>query len=515
MEADPVTDAPVVRVELFEDRAAVVRTIASVAAGRQVLRVGPVSPLVRARAVSFPGSTDLVVEDVTVTREVRRRRDADPDDLQALEAEWRTVHDRALAAADATQRATERSQRASAAVEAAHGLAPRAFVESDDLGAWVQTLRQLHTAHRDARADALSTQRDAKKIHRELTAVRARLDAARQGRPTAQAWLGVHVVAAQPGPITLRYVVPCAVWRPMHRAQLASVNRGAADDTVDWELRAMCWNATGEDWTGVQLVCSTARPGDHANPPDLMDDRVHTQRRDAQVVVDVRDEAVHVARESDSRAAGSVLGVDDGGEPRTFLCPAPVDLPSDGLPVQVPLDAWSSPATVAWQALPERSSQVVCRTTQVNAGTRPLLAGPVELVRDGEAVGRSQVALVPPNEPFSMGWGSHDGLRIVRRREHEVEHARVTGRQTHTFTVTVRVSHTGDTPVTVQLDERVPVSELKQVSIDGPRSKPPLTQRPDADGRCRWVITLQPATTRTLELSYSVEASASVTLPFR
>ncbi len=504
----------VVKVELFEDRAAVTRRVHIPGQGRHVVVLAGLTPLVREQAVSFPGRGGFVVEDIGVERIRLRRTDADPEAIVAIEVEHRAAEERLRELRAAQRRAQERQKRATASLEAARGIAPRAWVKSDDAESWVDALRSLADAATESSGEHTRLAAEVRELEAEVERLAGRLATAREGTSVIEGRLRLAVLAEAGGEMLVRYVVPCAVWRPMHRAVLSTVDRGAEADGVGWEVRASCWNATGEDWHDVELVCSTARPGDHANPPRLVDDRVRVQTRATEVVVEARDETVQLAREQAGRAAVEIPGVDDGGEPRTFTAQRPVTLPSDGRPVQVVLESWAAPARVRWQAFPELSSAVVLRSTQENAGTRPLLAGPVELVRNGEAVGRGEVKLVPPGEPFSLGWGSHDGLRLVRRRDHEVERAMITGTQTHSFTVTLRISHLGDAPVRLEVKERVPVSEVKEVTVNMPKAEPALTEDRDRDGFCGWTLVLEPGTTRVLELAYTVEASHKVRLPF-
>ena len=53
--------------------------------------------------------------------------------------------------------------------------------------------------------------------------------------------------------ISLDYMVPCALWRPIHRATLDG-------GSLLFECEAAVWQATGEDWREVALSFSTARP---------------------------------------------------------------------------------------------------------------------------------------------------------------------------------------------------------------------------------------------------------------
>lgn len=511
--AEPLSvEAPVERVELFEDRAAITRRIAlPTAAGRHVLRVDGVSPLVRDGQLVFPGA-EVVVEEARVERWRTTRSEADPQLARDLDAKWRAAKEALRRAEDGSRRAEEAASRARAALEAGLAWGPRLLASGDPESA-ASAVRGLSEALTDARLVAAERAIAVQLLRDEAQLLEGRLVAARAGSP---AWTCALVVRVQtPGGVpsfAVRYTVPCALWRPVHRATLKSP--GGGEGRVSWELGAMCWNATGEAWKGVSVVCSTARPGGHADPPVLTDDLLAVRSRDREVVVEAREESIQVAREGEAVQASEVPGVDDGGEPRTFTVPHPVDLPSDGRPVHVRLEGWEAPAKVRWMALPERSSQVVLRSTQPNAGTRPLLAGPVTLHRDAGAVGRGRVGFVGPGEPFAVGWGSHDAVRVTRKADQKVDRSRITSFQTWTFTVSLKVANLGDEAVPVEVKERLPVSEIAEVKVSPPTAMPPLDEGPDHDGLCAWRIVVEPGQVRTIELAYTVEAPASVRLPF-
>ncbi|MEQ1506651.1 MAG: DUF4139 domain-containing protein [Myxococcota bacterium] len=505
-----------IRVELFEDRAGVTRTVAVPAAGRHRLRIGPVSPLVSDRAVTFPGGARATLEEVRIERVRLTRTAADPESIARLEADWRIASRRVDAATVHHQRAVERVSRADRAVDAGVAAAPRAMVEQDRPERWIDAVAALASQAREARAIEVRERCAVRRRRDEVARLAGALALARAGRPVVVAWIHLSVWAEEPGELLVRYVVPCAAWRPAHRATLSSSgDASGADDRLGWELGAVCWNATGEDWTDADLTCSTARPGDLAEPPQLDDDAVVTRKRDREVVVEARDVAIAAAREVGGPARPAELpGVDDGGEPRTWRADGPVTIPSDGRPVTIRLDAWEGPAESRWVALPELAGAAVLRTTQRNGGTRPLLAGPVELVRDGVSIGRGAIPLVAPGEVFPLGFGSHDGLRISRRQTHEVDRTLLTGHQRHLFAVEVRVVHLGAEPVRVEVRERIPTSELKEVTVGAPTADPALDLPVDRDGFCRWTLALAPGEVRVVTLRWTIDAPSHVTLPF-
>lgn len=503
---------PLERVVVFEDRAELTRRINLPGEpGRHHLRVGPLAPTVRAEALAF------VAEGVTVEASLIRRErvlqdQADDALARALQAERDALAARLRELEQALAAEAGAAVRARARLEAAQAWSPRALREHEDAAAWVEAVRALAEAASSASSARASLESERKLVQAELGALDTRLRAARAATSLLQSWLELSVLVQRPeASLHLRTVLPCAAWRPVHRAQLDLA--GAETGRVRWETSAMVWNATGEPWDDVELVCSTARSAAPAAPPRLTDDRVKAQAKDREIVVQARDEAVQEARVGAARQAGVVPGVADGGEPRSFTARGRQRLPSHGQPTLVPLEDWSADASVGWWAHPERSSAVVRRTRQVNAGARPLLAGPVQLVADGVSVGRGRVGLVAPGEPFALDWGSHDALRLHRVATSQVERGRLTGSQTLARELTLTLHSQAEAGVVVQVVERVPISELKEVSVKLGEHSPALHAGPDADGMVTWRVGVQPGESREIKLSWRVEAPSHVRLP--
>lgn len=503
----------IMNIEVFEDRAAVTRAT-TVEAGRHTLRFGPVSPLVAAERLTTPrehGDADWTVEDVRLVTEHLREAEADSALVARLRAEVRRLNAERRRVRATEERLREQADRLMGVLSAAESGLPAAVQAEEASDEWVDGLRSLAVRAAEARRRALEANQESKRLGDERALVKANLKAAENPDSVRRTFIELQVIARTLGTVRVRTVIPCALWRPVHRATLRQSESGPQ---VDWVVRAAIWNRTGIDWDGVPVVCSTERPGQPAEPPVLHDDFVQVVRRGSEVVVEAREESVQLAREGGVKTTSVLPGVDDGGEVRVYEVPDPVHLACDGHPVFVDLEGFSASCEKIWRCVPSVAPEAVLQTRLTNPTRRPLLAGPVELIRESEAVGRTSIGLVPPAEPFSIGWGSHDGVRVVRSETHDREVSTFTGTQTHTFDVRVRISHLSAEPLQLRIDERIPVSELKQVSIEVGDSTPALSRRPDQDGLCGWNLELGPYERRELELAYVVTASSKVRLPF-
>jgi uncharacterized protein (TIGR02231 family) len=288
---------------------------------------------------------------------------------------------------------------------------------------------------------------------------------------------------------------------------------GAGAGTLRFSTQAVIWQATGEDWNAVQLTCSTARPGRLSTPPLLSDDVLSSRRKPEPrtVVAEVRETEVQTSGLGSAQAASELPGVDDGGDPLSFVVSQPISVPSTGRPFRAPLTGFDCPATGGYLCMPERLPLALLRVNLVNRGARPILAGPVVLYRDGGYVGRSQVAFVASQERFRLSFGSLNGVRVRRNQQVKREETRLTGFQTITLKLELDLSNHSDEPVSLELVERIPVSELEDVKVTLSRGAP---GRVDGDGMVSWNVALEPGAMLSQELEVKIEAPARVSLPY-
>jgi len=510
-------EAPVVEVTLLEDRAQVVRRgTVSLDAGVQRLAIVGVAPVLQDVSLQATCSAG----EVSVARVVRAwriQREDRPADVRELEDELRQGQDHILALEQRMERATDRLSRlhtmlgqaaAEVPVDAAWGrVDPDAWRHS--FGTLFQRAREERRTLTEAWLDGTDRVDDLSALHRRL-AQRLRPDVAL----AAVAEVDVLLEAPAEVELEVRYVVPSALWRPLHRA---SLHEGASGPELRWTRRAALWQHSGEDWVDATIYLSTARSGLGTEPPRLSDDLLTVQRREDTVTLEARDVAVQSTgpgAASGGRRDDSVTlpGVDDGGEVQRLAVPVPTTVPSDGRPVLVDLETSTAGASVERICLPEVLPRVVVRATGTNPGPAPLLPGPVELLRGGGPFGWAEVDFTAPGAAFELSFGPDDEVRV--QREAKTLHTKKPPADKTTrrkVQVRVDLSHVGTTDCTVHLTERVPVSEVEELSIQGVTASPEAT--PDADGFLRWALPMEADSQQTITLTYVLVAAPGVQLP--
>jgi hypothetical protein len=487
---------PIVRVTVLEDRAQVLRRgRLERVEGREVLEL-ELAPVLADKSLSVR----VKGADLVGSRILRERIQRAPETEEAvLEERLR----QAQAGLEAAQRAAQ-SQRAELDLwvrsQQLHleELGEDAAWGRVDTSAWSEGLSVLSAEEDRLRQSLVRQRHEQERRERAVQDLQLRLRAARS--PTSRDRLLLRIeLSGQGGPaeLELEYLVPCACWRPWHQARLEG-------EQLSWRSDACVWQNTGEDWTDVELRVSTERPSLGTEPPTLQAEVLRAQKVGSQVRVEAREQSLQTTGLGGARTSARLPGVDDGGQP-LHLGGGRATVPSDGRPHRVPLLSFSSPAQLSHQLKGQVLGAVLLRTEADNTSPHPVLAGPVDLVRDSGFVGRTKILFVAPGERFELGWGPDPALRVHRSERTEEREARMLSSWSATdHVVDLKLSNIGPEPRRVEVLERVPVSEVEKVKVevDG--------ETADADGFVRWDVELPAYGTSALDLRWTLKKHSDV-----
>ena len=526
---------PIATVTVLEDRASITRRgKVAVQAGQQRIVIERVSPVLADKTLTATCAGARVL-DARCERYVAPWRE---DEGAEPAAQLRAERDRLEGARDL---ALARAQTATAEIEAIGdllGAAHRDLAIHAARGVAAPNaaaqLAELDTQDRAARGRRIDAELEVQDLSAQLARLESRLARAESEAGEQAARLVIDLLADTPGEaaITASYVVPGAAWRPYHRAHLAresgrpEMERGGLRPTcgIDWATTACVWQATGEDWTDVELTCSLERPSLGVEPPLLADDELRARKRPDQVVVEAREQ-----EQQDTGLGGGPLqvpGIDDGGL-GLRLAAGRVSVRADGTPHRVPVGGFVGQAQVSLVGIPLRSPWVHVRARIINTGTTPLLAGPVDLIMASGYVGRAEIGFVAAGEKLYLGFGPEADVRMHRSETRERDDAGLLGGwNVQTVRVAVRLSNLGTQKREVTITERIPISEVEQVDVQasaadayllGDDDQPggeeitQVTARAlDDKGLVSWSVELPPLGRRAVTLEYKVKSQRGV-----
>jgi hypothetical protein len=316
---------------------------------------------------------------------------------------------------------------------------------------------------------------------------------------------------------------PAPMAQPGAPAASAPVSRKAA------RTRAAAFAPAAEGFADVSPEPpGTAAPGadllDYARltlaGPDAGEDRRGTLRPSTvahPVAAEYRLRAASVARLPRPAHAVDVRS-SAGSFDYRFDTAAPVDVAADGRWHTVPVGEVPVSTEFEYVTVPAVDPAVFGTVLLTNTSPHALLAGPVDVMVDGDFVLTAPLPTLAPGRRESVGLGVAESVKVARRAHmHESTAGLRGGTTVLEHTVEVDVANRLPYPVTVQVRERVPVTADKDVRIDEHKASPPWTpaERPVAGqedeyvrGLRSWRVALEPGGTATLTGSYAVRLPA-------
>ncbi len=324
--------------------------------------------------------------------------------------------------------------------------------------------------------------------------------------------------------LTLAYTVRNASWSPTYDVRVRS-----ADKAITLGYAAMVRQSTGEDWSGVQLLLSTARPALGGTPPELSPWYVREDRprpMPGRARGNAEEKAVtlspfEVRAEPDlGYAAGSSLAgariqrdlqttsasVQSGLTSATFTIPYPADVPADNAPHKVSIASHPLTGELSHIAVPKLAEHAYLRAAVENTSEFPLIGGPVNLYLDNNYVARSQIETVMPREKFDLDLGVDDSIKVERKLVNRLQENTgiISRNQRVTYDWLITIQNNSPSPQTIVVQDQLPIPQHEKITVKL-LAPPANAVRKDEDGLLTWTLDLAPAEKRELPLKISVE----------
>ncbi|MBM3873369.1 MAG: mucoidy inhibitor MuiA family protein [Verrucomicrobia bacterium] len=402
--------------------------------------------------------------------------------------------------------------------------------------------------------DQQSLQQQRTALAAKIAAVEAQLNDLKGRMPPrrSQRAAAVRVSASRAGTLDLviAYATPGASWSPAYDARLRAETR-AIDVTYYGVLR----NGTGEDWNGVALTLSTARPGLGGGAPALSpwiveplrpvqmgylaqsvsSGEFKAMRRSANALPEAAAPATAGATAAESDAVVAEASVETGLSSATFRIDAPLTLPSDRSTQKVVITTLNCPADLRYETAPKLIEAAYLSASGTNRSDFPWLAGPVNAflgdtfiatstlraVSPGAAsAGPGALRALMPGESFALSLGVDDGIavkrRIVKRFTEDTGLTNSGRRITHEYVVTLtnnkktaeRIVLREPTPVS--RDEKIVVKVITPAERDIGSATAPKEVMREPDGILVWRIDLKPGEKREVPIKLTIEHPADL-----
>lgn len=332
--------------------------------------------------------------------------------------------------------------------------------------------------------------------------------------------------------LSLSYALPGATWETAHEL------RTLENDPTSVEITsfAVVTQASGENWDDAELTFSTRSTSAAVRIPELEaltlgDTRAATETIERQSASFTRAEEAFKGQnklwnsrvQSDmhrdfeqmyqtnfdylqvvqSKTIELFQSLQQRGTTAQFKALSPAKVWGDGRSVRVPIGRVQLKAQPSIVAAPEQSLNAALTLQLKNESGQPLLPGNVGLYQGGAFLGMTNLDFIADGEQFGLFMNVADQVKLSRVLDKK--HSALVRKQRTQMKLAFvdTVENLSNKPVTLQLADRIPISEDRDISVTGVRIGP--DSKPDSKGILRWTLTLQPKEKRSFDIQYQLE----------
>ncbi|HXI82547.1 MAG TPA: mucoidy inhibitor MuiA family protein [Verrucomicrobiae bacterium] len=319
--------------------------------------------------------------------------------------------------------------------------------------------------------------------------------------------------------LQISYVLGNASWVPAYDARAAADASG-----VELTYNAVVRQQTGEDWLGVNLALSTAKPAVGAQMPDLNKWSVGILEAVLNGPMDGLAETAKFAttpppaapalggeeryeREPVRQIVPQQAQVELGMTAATFRVPRPADVPGDGEPHRQTITIASLPAAFRYETAPKLSSFAYLKAAATNTTETPLMAGAVNVFVGPDFIGTGRIKTTAQGEAADLFLGIDEGIRVKREelKDRRSKSGFFRSRRSQVSGYKITVENYKDKPQHVVVFDQIPVSGTDQVKVSlGDTSLKP-TKVDDATGKLTWELDLNPREKREITFEFTVD----------
>lgn len=299
--------------------------------------------------------------------------------------------------------------------------------------------------------------------------------------------------------VELTYVTPRAQWMPIYDLR-HHAGGGDARERVKLTGIALVRQNTGEDWTDVELIATTARPPLSEPPPELAPLLiVGAQGRES-------NEIVSTVREA-PRLAGVVAPEGEAGPASVeHRAPGKVSIPATHQPVRVELFSVEIPCRARLEVAPRERPVAMLVADFENRSGRLLLPGRVNVFRGPNYSGQAQLGFIAANERVRLPLGTDASVRVTRElKSHPEKKGTITGATTHAYESRTMLENLGNVPLELLLRDRVPVSRSEDAAVKITELDRSMEVQADT-GLATMVVSIAPHAKREVMLAYKITA---------
>lgn len=336
----------------------------------------------------------------------------------------------------------------------------------------------------------------------------------------------------------IEYQIRSASWKPFYDARVDTETK-----KVHLQYYGLVTQKTGEDWTGVQIRLSTARPHIAGNAPTLSpwylrkyvpptpkpgDMRSSGIRKKSKGRAmekeiggadydEIEEEAFAVMQEAPApEAVVQQTEVESGsGASVIFLVPGDSDVPGDGGESRLLIMENEYGGEFRYLSVPKLNELAFLEAEVENDTDFPLLPGKMNVFKDGDFIGNARLKeLKTPGETFRLELGVDESIRIKHKlvKAKGKEKGLFSKSKSTDFDFLITIENLRDTEEKIIVRDQLPVSQHEDIKVSlesvQPAENPEKDEEKLPNGTVEWALKLPPKQETKCRLHFNVSHPA-------
>lgn len=373
-----------------------------------------------------------------------------------------------------------------------------------------------------ARTRAIAAGAEARPLQKALEEALVALDLAQQAYDALPApdedyaalSVAVEVTSAGAHRLVMTQIIDNAGWAPVYDLTL----RRGASPSLTLARGALVTQFTGEDWQGVALTLSTARPSEQAAAGTLYPDyrEIYDPEAERSALAKAGAEMMTADAVMVEEAAPMAPGAAEvQGDVLIYRYEGAADIASGAENLRLSLDEIVLDPRIYALAVPRLDRTAFVTAEVTNTSGEVLLPGAMTLFRDDNLVGAGQMPLLAAGDDWTVGFGAIDGLVLERLMPEVQEGDRglLSSATERTEAASLIARNLTAEAWAVRLLDQVPYSEQEDLQISYEASPEPTEADVKGErGILAWEFELAPGAEQRIEIEHRLRWPSGMAL---
>jgi len=332
-------------------------------------------------------------------------------------------------------------------------------------------------------------------------------------KATKSALIAVKVEKPTNADIFVDYNIGNASWSPIYDARVDTDK-----EILQLDYKAKITQQTGENWDNVRMALSTAKPSIAGRMPELqpwlisffrpmplsapMASGMASGRASFKAISQVNEATIMDERQE---ATTPEAIVKNNGITAVFEIAQPVSIPCDGTSHIVSITSKEVKGKFGYTTTPKLSEIAYLKAALTNTTGAPILGGTVNIFRDGDFIGASQLNFVAQDANFDLYLGPDENIKVTYKALADVSNESwFRGKKELNKKFETTIENFKPKPIDISILDQQPIVQDKDIAISDIVNMPNPTTVDKDTGAETWVLTLQPKDKKSITKSFKV-----------